>query len=176
MPPPVSVIFPISTVLKEHSVKPLCDQLESQLFEPEYFAEKDSVFVPADVAAIVYPSQKETLGVRELFIQPIESFDSPNSPVPGNGAPLSVVIRAGTPYFRMAASQIARTCFRSIRETIWQRIRQRLWPWRFAVNHVSGLFCNASAKYAQILGPFPAIRRASLEQLQMSELTYGPEP
>ena len=68
MPPPVSVIFPISTVLKEHSVKPLCDQLESQLFEPEYFAEKDSVFVPADVAAIVYPSQKETLGVRELFI------------------------------------------------------------------------------------------------------------
>ena len=54
--------------MKEHSVKPLCDQLESQLFEPEYFAEKDSVFVPADVAAIVYPSQKETLGVRELFI------------------------------------------------------------------------------------------------------------
>src|SRR5271154_4610277 len=38
------------------------------------------------------------------FIQPIESFDSPSSPVPANGAPLSVLIRAGTPYSRMAAS------------------------------------------------------------------------
>src|SRR5277367_5394921 len=51
------------------------------------------------------------------FIQPSESFDSPSSPVPANGAPLSVLIRAGTPYSRMAASQIARTWLRSIRET-----------------------------------------------------------
>jgi hypothetical protein len=43
------------------------------------------------------------------FIQPSESFDSPNNPVPANGAPLSVLIRAGTPCSRMAASQIART-------------------------------------------------------------------
>ena len=50
-------------------------------------------------------------------------FDSPSSPVPANGTPLSVLIRAGTPYSRMAASQIARTWLRSIRETIWQRIK-----------------------------------------------------
>jgi hypothetical protein len=42
-------------------------------------------------------------------IQPSDSFDSPSSPVPANGAPLPVLIRAGTPYSRMAASQIART-------------------------------------------------------------------
>jgi hypothetical protein len=52
-------------VSKEDSVKPWCDQLESQLFEAEYLADEDSVFVPADVAAIVHPSQKETLRVRE---------------------------------------------------------------------------------------------------------------
>ena len=53
-------------VSKENSIKPWCDQLESQLFEAEYLADEDSMFVPADVAAIVYPSQKETLRVREL--------------------------------------------------------------------------------------------------------------
>jgi hypothetical protein len=41
-------------------------------------------------------------------------LDSPSSPVSANGAPLSVLIRAGTPYSRMAASQIARTWLRSI--------------------------------------------------------------
>ena len=53
-------------VSKEGSVKPWCDQLECQLFEAEYLADEDSVFVPADVAAIVHPSQKETLAIREL--------------------------------------------------------------------------------------------------------------
>jgi hypothetical protein len=53
-------------VSKEDCVKPWRDQLEAQLFEPEYLADKDSVFVPADVAAIVHPSQKEPLRVREL--------------------------------------------------------------------------------------------------------------
>jgi hypothetical protein len=53
-------------VSKEDSVKPWCNQLESQLFDAEYLADEDSVFVPADVAAIVHPSQKETLRVREL--------------------------------------------------------------------------------------------------------------
>ena len=53
-------------VAKEDFVKPWCDQLESQLFEAEYLADEDSIFVPADVAAIVHPSQKETLRVREL--------------------------------------------------------------------------------------------------------------
>jgi hypothetical protein len=43
------------------------------------------------------------------FIQPSESFDSPSSPVPAKGAPLSVLMRAGIPYSRMAASQIALT-------------------------------------------------------------------
>jgi hypothetical protein len=53
-------------VSKEDSVKPWCDQLKRQLFEAEYLADEDSAFVPADVAAIVHPSQKETLRVREL--------------------------------------------------------------------------------------------------------------
>jgi hypothetical protein len=45
-------------VSKRDSIKPWCDQLESKLFEAEYFANEHSVFVPADVAAIVDPSQK----------------------------------------------------------------------------------------------------------------------
>jgi hypothetical protein len=53
-------------VSKEDSIKPWCDQLEYQLFEAEYLADEDSVFVPADVAAIVHPSQEETFRVREL--------------------------------------------------------------------------------------------------------------
>jgi hypothetical protein len=44
-------------VSKEDSVKPWCDQLECQLFKAEYFADEDSVFVPADVTAIVDSSQ-----------------------------------------------------------------------------------------------------------------------
>jgi hypothetical protein len=51
---------------KEDSIKPWCDQLECQLFEAEYFADEDSVFMPAYVAAIVHPSQRETLRVPEL--------------------------------------------------------------------------------------------------------------
>ena len=47
-------------------MKPWRDQFERQLFEAEYLADEDSVLVPADVAAIVHPSQKETLRVREL--------------------------------------------------------------------------------------------------------------
>jgi hypothetical protein len=53
-------------VSKEDFVKQWCYQLKCQLFEAEYLADEDSVFVPADVAAIVHPSQKETLRVREL--------------------------------------------------------------------------------------------------------------
>ena len=53
-------------VSKEDSIKPWCDQLECQLFETEYLADEDSVSVPADVAAIIHPSEKETLRVREL--------------------------------------------------------------------------------------------------------------
>jgi hypothetical protein len=48
-------------VSKEDSIKPWCNQLERQLFEAENLADEDSVFVPADVAAIVHPSQKEIL-------------------------------------------------------------------------------------------------------------------
>ena len=54
-------------VSKEDSVNPRCDQLDSQLFEAEYFADEDSVLVPADVAAIVDSSQQETLRIRELW-------------------------------------------------------------------------------------------------------------
>jgi hypothetical protein len=43
---------------KEDSIKPWWNQLQRQLFEPEDFADEDSVFVPADVAAIINPSQK----------------------------------------------------------------------------------------------------------------------
>src|ERR1700722_20399211 len=192
-------------VSKEDSIEARCDQLDSQLFEAEYFADEDSVLVPANVAAIVDSSQLEPLRVPELrqlsrqsyragdvktrgnlvvqtlmralvvkhvaeviesallcskgcrrwfsrvllqgamhplvaavllwptrlnalmhdpsFIHPSESFDSPKSPVPANGAPLSVLILAGMPYSRIAASQIARTWLRSMRETIWQRIK-----------------------------------------------------
>ena len=42
-------------VSKEDSVEPWRDQLESQLFKAEYFTDEDSVFVPADVAAVVHP-------------------------------------------------------------------------------------------------------------------------
>ena len=48
-------------VSKKDSIKPWCDQLKRQLFEAEYLANEDSIFVPADVAGIVHPSQKETL-------------------------------------------------------------------------------------------------------------------
>jgi|SRR5665213_388716 len=48
-------------VSKEHSVTSRCDQLECQLFEAEYLADEDPILVPADIAAIVHPSQQETL-------------------------------------------------------------------------------------------------------------------
>ena len=51
---------------KEDSIKPWCDQLDAQLFEAKYFADEHSVLVPADIAAIVHPSQKQTFRVREL--------------------------------------------------------------------------------------------------------------
>jgi RNA polymerase sigma factor (sigma-70 family) len=35
-------------VSKEDSIRPWCDQLKRQLFEAEYLADEDSVFVPAD--------------------------------------------------------------------------------------------------------------------------------
>ena len=53
-------------VSKEDSIKPRCDQLDSQLFEAEYLADEDSVLVPTNVATIVDSSQLETLRVREL--------------------------------------------------------------------------------------------------------------
>ena len=60
------------------------------------------------------------------FIHPSDNFDRPNKPTPANGAPLSVRIRSGTPYSRIAASQTALTWARSMRATAWQRIRNRL--------------------------------------------------
>lgn len=49
-------------VSKEDSVEPRRDQLHSQLFEAECFADEDSVFVPANFAAIVDSSQLEPCG------------------------------------------------------------------------------------------------------------------
>jgi hypothetical protein len=45
----------ITVFVKLHSSVRRRDQLESQLFEAEYFTDEDSVFVPADVAAVVHP-------------------------------------------------------------------------------------------------------------------------
>jgi hypothetical protein len=53
-------------VSKKDSMKPWRDQFERQLLEAKYLTDEDSVLVPADVAAIVHPSQKETLRVGEL--------------------------------------------------------------------------------------------------------------
>jgi hypothetical protein len=39
-------------VSKEDSIKPRCYQFESQLFEAEYFADEDSILVPANVPAV----------------------------------------------------------------------------------------------------------------------------
>ena len=52
---------------KEDPVTPRCDQLESQFLEAKHFANKDPVLVPADVPAIVHPSQKQTLGVGKIW-------------------------------------------------------------------------------------------------------------
>ena len=54
-------------VSKEDSIQPRCGEFKSQLFEAEYLADEESIFVPADVAAIVHPSQQETFRVRELW-------------------------------------------------------------------------------------------------------------
>jgi hypothetical protein len=85
------------------------------------------------------------------FIQPSDSFESPNSPVPANGAPLSVLILAGIPYSRIAASQIARTWLRSIRETIWQRIKYRLYA-SVMDNQITAT--NADNLMAPVKGPY----------------------
>ncbi len=60
-------------VSKEDSVEPRCDQLNSQLFEAEYFADEESVLVPANIAAIVDSSQLESL--RALEQPAIEAVD-----------------------------------------------------------------------------------------------------
>ena len=62
----VRIEFSDLHVSKEDSVKRWCDQFKSQFLEAEYLADEDSVFVPADVAAIVHSPQKETFRVREL--------------------------------------------------------------------------------------------------------------
>ena len=53
-------------VSKEGSVNPWCDQLKCQLFEAEYLADEDSVSLPTNITAIIHPSEKETVRVREL--------------------------------------------------------------------------------------------------------------
>src|SRR5271155_5613788 len=60
------VEFPDLHVPKEHSIELWCDQLKSQLFEAEYLANEDSCLVPANVSAIVHPSQQSAFRVIEF--------------------------------------------------------------------------------------------------------------
>jgi hypothetical protein len=53
-------------VSKEDSVKPWCYQLKCQLFETEDLADEDSRLMPADVSAIVHPSQQNAFRVIEF--------------------------------------------------------------------------------------------------------------
>src|SRR5580700_663619 len=53
-------------ISKEDSVEIWCDQLKSQLFKAKYFANEDPGFVAANIAAVVHPSEKNTLRVRVL--------------------------------------------------------------------------------------------------------------
>ena len=71
-------------VSKEDSVKPGCDQLDSQLFEAEYLADEDSVLVPADVAAIVDSPQLEPFRVRELRQLARQSYPAGDVKTRGN--------------------------------------------------------------------------------------------
>jgi hypothetical protein len=58
--------FSYLRVSKKDSIKPRSGQLDSQLFEAEYFADEDSLLVPANGAAIVDSSQLESFRIREL--------------------------------------------------------------------------------------------------------------
>ena len=49
-------------VSKENSVEPRCNQLDSQLFKAEYFADEDPILVPANVSAVVDSPQQEPFG------------------------------------------------------------------------------------------------------------------
>ena len=49
-------------VSKEDLVEIWCDQLKSQLFKAKYFANEYPSFVPADVAAVVHPSERTPFG------------------------------------------------------------------------------------------------------------------
>ncbi len=71
-------------VSKEDSIKPRGDQLDSQLFEAEYFADENSALVPANVAAIVDSSQLEPLRVLELRQLPRQSYRAGDVKTRGN--------------------------------------------------------------------------------------------
>ena len=49
-------------VSKENSVEPRCNQLDSQLFKAEYFADEDSILVPANISAVVDSSKEHIFG------------------------------------------------------------------------------------------------------------------
>ena len=71
-------------VAKEDSIKTWCYQLQGQLFEAEYFADEDSVLVPANIAAIIDSSQQETLRVRELWHLARQSYRARDVETCGN--------------------------------------------------------------------------------------------
>jgi hypothetical protein len=57
-------------VSKEDSVQPRCDQLDSQLFEAEDFADEDSVLVPTDVAAPMVQAASVLKLTQRLGVKP----------------------------------------------------------------------------------------------------------
>jgi hypothetical protein len=111
--------------LKENTTKPPAASLGAQQSRFDSFRyvfnnERPHEGLNNQVPASLYTPRDTT--AAEGFIHPSESLDNPKSPVPANGAPLSVLILGGIPYSRIAASQIPRTWLRYMRETIWQRI------------------------------------------------------
>ncbi len=69
---------------EDSSIEARCDQLDSQLFEAEYFADENSALVPANVAAIVDSSQLEPLRVLELRQLPRQSYRAGDVKTRGN--------------------------------------------------------------------------------------------
>jgi hypothetical protein len=89
-------------------IKPWCDQLESQLFEVEYLVDEDSVFVPADVAAII-AMQLENADVQGLiFPSVVEGGDDNLIVYLTNCAPKSVRIQNEDEFIEEARKIVAK--------------------------------------------------------------------
>jgi hypothetical protein len=88
--------------LKENTTKPPAASLGAQQSRFDSFRyvfnnERPHEGLNNQVPASLYTPRDTT--AAEGFIHPSESLDNPKSPVPANGAPLSVLILGGIPYF-----------------------------------------------------------------------------